>query len=99
MRTEAARSCLLFIFDMTSSCYPRSGLVVRIAGGIDFKSEHHGVILMDHVVAVHRIAAHEVAEAEEQARLRAIGEPDYVLAGQIDPHRRAAAGAAPAAAA
>src|SRR5262245_3965601 len=98
-RTAAAvSSSLRDTLAMICLLSARSGLADQVAGLIDVEADHHRVILVDHVVAMHRIAAEEVAEAEEQRRLGVVGEPHDVLAGHVDPRRRVAA-TAPAAAA
>src|SRR6185503_18736845 len=46
----------------------------------DLPDEHHGVILVHDVVAVERITADKVAEAEERLGLHVVFEPDDILA-------------------
>src|SRR5580692_10374484 len=61
-------------------------LVVAIR--FDFPPSHHGVIFVNHVVAMQRIAAVEVAEAEEQLHpLRGL-QPSHIFSGVLDLQRR-----------
>ena len=38
--------------------------LVTVADVVDVKPQHHRVVFVNHVVAVHRVAPHEVAEPE-----------------------------------
>src|SRR5690349_7052841 len=66
-------------FAATVRLWPRVG----VAGGGDVKAEHHSVILMDHIMAVHRVPAQPVAEAHPHGHVAARDKPDCVLAGRV----------------
>jgi hypothetical protein len=57
---------LLFSFSLCKTVLDALGQKFVVAFGFDFPSKHHRVIFVDHVVAVHWVAAVEVAEAEEE---------------------------------
>src|SRR5688572_26832072 len=50
--------------------------------------QHHRVVLVNRVVAVHRVAPDEVSEAEEYLYIVAIAQPHHVLAPPFDLRRQ-----------
>ena len=62
--------------------------LVAIPDIINVESQHHRVVFVNHVVAVHWVAPHEVAEAEEQFDVIVLSQPHDILAAPLDCRRR-----------
>ena len=58
--------------------------LVIVSDVVDVKPQHHRVIFMNRVVAVHRVTAGEVAEAEVDIYIVILAEPDDVLAPSLN---------------
>src|SRR2546428_8775031 len=61
----------------------RSGPRGGVAGGGDVPAQHHRVVFVDDVVAVHRIPSQEVPEAEEEQHVAARDQAHDVLAREV----------------
>src|SRR5215212_3393419 len=71
----------------------RSRPAVRVAGRGDVEAQHHGVVFVDHVVAVHGIASQPVPGAHLHLHVAAGDEAYHVLARGVHAAARAAASA------
>jgi hypothetical protein len=64
-------------------------ILVAVPGnGIYVESQHHRVVLVDRVVAMHRVSPDKVSEAEEQFDVVVLTQPHDVLAAPLDQRRR-----------
>src|ERR1041385_8979518 len=61
-----------------------------LAPSLHIEANHHGVILMDHVVAVHHIMPGEIAEAEEHLDRTIRADIHHVFAARLVSSRRGA---------
>ena len=52
--------------------------------------QHHRVVLVNRVVAVHRVAPHKIAEAEINSHIIVFTEPYDILSASFDQRRRIA---------
>jgi hypothetical protein len=70
---------------MLAACCRRPGLriCVGIAGCAYVEPQHHGMVFMYDVMAVHYIPAKPVAEAHLNGRVALGRQSDGILAGQI----------------
>src|SRR4030095_11358269 len=62
--------------------------LVAVSGIVDVKPQHHRVVLVNRIVAVHGVAPHEIAEAEEQFDVVVLSQPDDILTAPLDRSRR-----------
>src|SRR5713226_10532784 len=62
-------------------------LRVVISLGCDLPEQHHGVIFVNYVVTVQRIASQEIPEAEEEFDFRVVFQPYDVLPPGLDQRR------------
>ena len=62
-------------------------LLVVVSHVINVKPQHHGVIFVNGVVTVHRIASDKVAETEIDLYVVSLAKPDNVLASALDQRR------------
>src|ERR1051325_3855179 len=62
--------------------------LVSVAHVVDVKPQHHRVVFVNNVVAVHRVAPHEVAEPEVERDVVILTESYDVLAAALDQRRR-----------
>ena len=63
-------------------------LLVVVPHVIYVEPQHHGVVLVNRVVAVHRVAPDEVSEAEEKCNVVAISQPHDILAAPFNFNRQ-----------
>src|SRR6185369_13310927 len=62
--------------------------LVAVPDIVNVEPQHHRMVFMDHVVAMHRIAPYKVAETEEQLDVIVLSQPHDVLAASLDRCRR-----------
>ena len=57
---------------------------VAVTDIVNVKPQHHRVVFVNRVVAVHRIAPDEITETEEQFNVIVLAEPHDILAASLD---------------
>ena len=69
---------------------PIVATLIAVAGIVYVEPQHHRVVFVNRVVAVHGVAPDEVAEAEEQFDIVVLSQPHDILAAPLDCGRRVA---------
>ena len=65
-------------------------VLVVVAHVVDVKPKHHRVVLVNRVVAMHRVAPHKIAEAEINSYIIVFTESYDILSASFDQRRRVA---------